>query len=319
MIYLVDEKMGGRIPDSFRKIPLPNGLTPSTELYNWFYDMYIKDKEVLGMFADRYRKELDENPVKRIIEGYYEQYGDLSDLIFIYRDDFKEANGEDVLKKYLKELGYEVGLFELNTQLFSLSSKDAKKIRDLFVKLVNVYKNDFYVFGLRYIYPGEKSDDRLNGKTVCTLTEDYVQLIEQVFGKHDVYVSDIREFKEDFTKFQIIENDKIKNECIEFCSYVNNQLIDFNTFRFSMDDTENEDIIERFLDKKLICTLSDPTGKCPDVTIGSSMIPCVSEKTITDIIYSMSYYDTLDNQTIYQLVMEMQFTHFTIHMQFFYI
>ena len=207
----------------------------------------------------------------------------------------------------------------MNTQLFSLSSKDAKKIRDLFVKLVNVYKNDFYVFGLRYIYPGEKSDDRLNGKTVCTLTEDYVQLIEQVFGKHDVYVSDIREFKEDFTKFQVIENDKIKNECIEFCSYVNNQLIDFNTFRFSMDDTENEDIVERFLDKKLICTLSDPMGKCPDVTIGSSMIPCVSEKTITDIIYSMSYYDTLDNQTIYQLVMEMQFTHFIIHMQFFYI
>ena len=318
MIYLIGEKTSEKLPDNVKRVPLPNTIRPSTELLNWFYEMADKDAEVVGELKSRYIKELNENPVQHVLETIQEESNG-QDVFLVYNEDFAEVKLEATLKAYAKKMGVLLNTLDINAFIFQLDPKESKKIRDLFVKLSNVYRNDLYIFGLRYVYPGKKSFGRLNGKVVCILNDEYVSLLEKVFGRQDVRIANIRVFKDDFGAFDPFPNSTERSDCVKLATDVSNGLETSWDFKFSENETEHAELVERFLDTNLICRLKDPKMECPDVMLGASMIPCCSAKTIDKILYRMDYFTTVDEQKIYQLLMELQFTHFRILMQYFYI
>ena len=77
--------------------------------------------------------------------------------------------------------------------------------------------------------------------------------------------------------------------------------------------------MDRFFTDKLIVDLQDPDKMYPKVMIGASMLPVVTNKLADNLLYTIEKYEELDNETIYTVKFILQFTHFEISMQYFFI
>ena len=210
--------------------------------------------------------------------------------------------------------------------------KEEKKFLDLLVKIKRVFTTEIYIYNCSEIYPGEKSAANLAGNIVLTIEESLSELLKKVFRnnageiQNRIYIENIDNFKKGLISYKSFEleneiplfDDAIKESKDLFYEFKRSNSI-WSKFKLSDNEEDNAKLMDRFFTDKLIVDLQDPDKMYPKVMIGASMLPVVTNKLADNLLYTIEKYEELDNETIYTVKFILQFTHFEISMQYFFI
>lgn len=210
--------------------------------------------------------------------------------------------------------------------------KEEKKFYDLFTKVKRVFTTDIYIVNCEEIYPGEKSALNLSGSFVLEIPDEFQEVLKKEFRnsageiQRRIFIENIDEFKKGLISYKSFESDldtKTFDETTfemrrSFAKFKSSNNI-WSKFRLSETAEENEKLLERFFEDKLVVNLKDPSNKYPDAMIGCSFLPSVAGKLVDDLYYAIDLYEELKTETIYSLRFLFEFSHYTMYCQYFYI
>lgn len=194
-------------------------------------------------------------------------------------------------------------------------------IRDLMVKIKPVYLKDIYIIKHKYLISGESSKLLTAGRFLCILSEKYEEALREITDVKEediIYISDIVEIKtsldEERFEFKVIDKkntdyDKIMNDksLIPLMERVDK----VEDWRCLTEDFP--DVTKTIYKDKHVFSIPVNDGKdC--INIGKSIIPILTEKTISNSEYCINY---LDDLSLYEVLIRYQHTHFKIYMQYF--
>lgn len=203
-----------------------------------------------------------------------------------------------------------------------MAEKNAYKlVRDLMVKIKPVYLKDIFIIKNKYLISGESSKLLTAGRFLCILTEKYEEALREITDtKEDdiIYISDIVEIKDflDEEKFEFKIIDKTNEDYNKIMN--DKSLIPLMERVDTIEDwrcfTEDfPDIAKTIYKDNHVFSLPINNGKyC--INIGKSIIPILTEKTISNSEYCINY---LDHLSLYEVIIRYQHTHFKIYMQYF--
>ena len=210
--------------------------------------------------------------------------------------------------------------------------KEEKKFYDIFTKVKRVFTTDIYIVNCEEIYPGEKSALNLSGSFVLELPNEFQEILKKAFRndageiQKRIFIENIDEFKKGLVPYKSYESDLEAKSYDETTFKMRSSFAKFKSsnniwgkFRLSENDEENEKLMNRFFEDKLVVNLKDPSGKYPDVMIGCSFLPSVTGKLVDDLYYSIDLFEELKTETIYSLRFLFEFSHYTMYCQYFYI
>ena len=174
--------------------------------------------------------------------------------------------------------------------------KEEKKFYDIFTKVKRVFTTDIYIVNCEEIYPGEKSALNLSGSFVLEIPDDFQEILKKAFRndageiQKRIFIENIDEFKKGLISYKSYESDldvKTFDETTfemrrDFAKFKSSNNI-WGKFKLSDVDEENEKLMERFFEDKLVVNLKDPSGKYPDAMIGCSFLPSVTGKLVDNL------------------------------------
>lgn len=163
-------------------------------------------------------------------------------------------------------------------------------IKDLLVKINNVFSDDMFIIRNRIVVSGIKSFEKANGRYVCVLNENIKQEYDAVLGVDSITkVVSIKDAKKSFND-NIVVVDKID----EF------ETVDQHMINASLEVYDNAIKIEEWEPLESILTPEELDGMFnrgestlifgendqPRMRIGKSLLPLVKEKNIGDVYFS---------------------------------
>lgn len=197
-----------------------------------------------------------------------------------------------------------------------------KTIRDLFVKLGNIF-TDFYIINNIYILPGPKSDETTKGYYYSILTGDMVELCREQFNNDSIiFIESVRDTKDDMRKVKFIENEeekeniykKLKEYQKNFENDIYNEKITWNDMLFT---TEQIDSIFKN-SESITMSLYNNKSEETNVVISKTLFPLLTEKTLDGLYYA--YIDKYDGGTeLHQLLIEFFYEYFQLNMRYLFI
>ena len=187
-----------------------------------------------------------------------------------------------------------------------MDDKLHKNIRDVFVKLKNVFPKDLYIMNNKFVCAGKESLNEKAGIYVCILEEKHSALLDYILDKSKTYyIKLIDVFKEDFTTGL---NEVDNNE--EISKHIENIVDEFNQDLVWVPAIEQPDFITTIFDDKRNYELVVNDIK---FIIGKPLLPIVSKTNIKNLMFNAIYDEELELNT---LRMDLRFTHFQLLMKY---
>ena len=204
-----------------------------------------------------------------------------------------------------------------------MSASDIKKIRNIFVKISNFFKNEVIMTNDGYIFD-IKSDLALEaniGQYAVKLDDKLVELFNQFIGEEYTMIELIpSKMKDDLTEFQIIEEDG-RSFYYDVMKRVRTRICDFDNraeypdsrckYISEIDDTFYDDIFKDGKSRKIGGTEKDN----PSVVVSKSIFPCITKKN-----YPVTkYYTTTAHDVTFVLTIFTKIDGLNIQMCYYYI
>ena len=179
-------------------------------------------------------------------------------------------------------------------------------IRDVFVKLKNIYPKDLYIMNNKFVCAGKESSDEKAGVYVCILEPKHSELLDYILDKtKSYYIKVIDVFKEDFTSgLSEIDNDE------EIRTHIVNMVEEFNGDLTWVPASEQPDLVTTIFDNKRNYEL---TINGISFIIGKPLLPIITKKNITNLMFNATYDEQSELNT---LRMDLRFTHFQLLMKY---
>lgn len=206
-----------------------------------------------------------------------------------------------------------------------MNKKEMNKFNDFIIKVKRVFSKDIFIIQNRWIIGGCMSNASLPGDFVLEISPDYFPYVENVFElgkeKPNVYIPDISIIKKDTTDFdEVVYRDISEQEYEEFVSVRLEQFFeilrsDENWYPLNL----TEEAIETCFDKSLLIKIPDPKNEIHDVIIGKSMMPGITKKDLENIIYRMEKFSEINDDIVYEFVLQYDFTHYRMFGQYFFL
>ena len=193
----------------------------------------------------------------------------------------------------------------------------AKKdiVRDVLVKLTNIFSLDLYVVHNYYVLAGNKSNDANRGYYICALEPDVINETEKVFPKDKiVYIPSIKNAKDNIQSIEILTNEEdIKRIelVVEKQIYQFRKPLTWESFHFT-----EEEIDTLFKSSQSISLFKNDENRS-EVIISKSMFPMVTEKTIDKLVYAYDTYE--ENSELNQLLVIHDTEYFQLMMRYLFI
>lgn len=187
-----------------------------------------------------------------------------------------------------------------------MDDKLHKNIRDVFVKLKNVFPKDLYIMNNKFVCAGKESANEKAGVYVCILEEKQIDFLNYILNKEKTYyIKVVDTFKEDFTT-GLSEVDNTE----EIRTHIENMIEEFNQDLVWVPAVDQPDLVTTIFDDKKNYELV-----VNDITfiIGKPLLPIVSKANIKNLMFNAIYDEELELNT---LRMDLRFTHFQLLMKY---
>lgn len=195
------------------------------------------------------------------------------------------------------------------------STKKGNKFRDVFVKLTGIFPKDLYIVNGVFGIAGPESKDENRGLYIVTFSPDTQKLLKTAFGEKvfTVYIPSIKLFKDDATKYTILDPDSIQYRscnatCTEFLKEDIFRSMDWETFQLS-----DETLRKLFVDKEMVELFGDADADRPPIICGRNLFPLMSEKTLNTA--NFKYVDE-DGSGLKQFIIRFTHTYFDIWLKY---
>lgn len=195
-------------------------------------------------------------------------------------------------------------------------AKKQLTIRDLLTKASYVFPSDMYLVFNQYLVSGKESDENTNGRYICRLTPEMMQLCNETFGNDKIiYFTNIKKAKdalEEYTEELSLDqmNEMKALVYAETGRFLNiDEWKDFQFTEEQVTDIFNGTTIDIFKD--------DP--KIPETILNKSMLPLVTDKNIQNITYYLYSIPSEEYGDIYNLVISHVVEYFQIYMRYQYL
>lgn len=211
--------------------------------------------------------------------------------------------------------------------------KEIKEIRDFFVKLQRIFKEDSYIYNGKYIYPGTSTASELPGSMLLDIQEEYRDIIRPIFfqgmDKNTlIYIPSINEAKKSLD-IEGTNDDKKKAllnvvECgIEDTDTGKKIIQSMTKFLNEIEDDRDgfitvpeQDDANVFSIKKIFHLSYEG---CPDVDMSLQLLPTVTEENLQMVEYVCRKRDDIGGDTsIYYIRIRIPYSYFDLHIKYHY-
>lgn len=186
-------------------------------------------------------------------------------------------------------------------------------VKDLLVKITNIFRNDLYISHNKFCLGGKLSEDLNIGHYLCELTEEVTNAYNEVIDKADViYIESIKNAKTDFDScIKKVIGDEKENVEKQIDTYVElfRSVNEWKKFQFTETDIN-------ILYDDVNYLHFHPEGTDSTVIISKTLFPLMKEKDFQNAYYHINknIQDNLD-----QMLITYDFKYFQLHMEYTFI
>lgn len=196
-----------------------------------------------------------------------------------------------------------------------MAKKKDISIRELLVKLCNIFPSDMYVIYGRYIIEGPKSKEQNCGYYSACFNEDCVKVFLETFSKKDIiYFSDTKKAKDELENYTSIvtEEEKIKEILKDSNTYIQKLQSIEKWNKFNLSDKEIDDIFEG---NEVEIAIDEKTDQ--KMMLSKSLLPLVNKTTFLDLYYHTKRLEMEDDgNEIIQLILSFDHEYFQFYMTY---
>lgn len=196
-----------------------------------------------------------------------------------------------------------------------MAKKKDISIRELLVKLCNIFPSDMYIIYGRYIIEGPKSKEQNCGYYSACFNEDCSKVFLETFSKKDIiYFSDTKKAKDELEKYTSIVTDeeKIKEILKDSNTYIHKLQSIEKWNKFNLSDKEIEDIFEG---NEVEIVIDEKTDQ--KMMLSKSLLPLVNKTTFLDLYYHTKRLEMEDDENeIIQLILSFDHEYFQFYMTY---
>lgn len=183
-------------------------------------------------------------------------------------------------------------------------------VKDLLVKINNVFRTDMYLIHNKYCMGGIESEDLNPGRYLCVLTEDVKNVYDGVLKQESCYfIPSIRDAKNTLTdnieELKKEEREKKEHE-VDKMVRTFHEVTDWHTFSFS------EEEIKKLFDAGDYIYFK-PEGMDGEVVISKSLFPMIKEKDFQNVCYHVNKEIQKD---LNQMLIIFDFKYFQLYMEY---
>lgn len=159
-------------------------------------------------------------------------------------------------------------------------------IKDILIKIMNVYKHDIYILNYKYCLAGTESESSNIGQTLCVLNDEASTVFKEAYPEKSlIFIDDIKNAKlklEEHTRTEFNEDEiKTISDRFNFIDKLVKKIDEWKSFDFDEQKIlalfKNGETVELFSQEKNI----------PTVTISKSLFPLVTEKKLERLYYNI--------------------------------
>lgn len=188
-------------------------------------------------------------------------------------------------------------------------------IREILVKLSNIFPSDMYVIHCRYIVEGPKSKEQNCGYYSVYLTEESTNMFQEHFSKKDIiYFSDVKKAKDELKDYTSIvkEDEKIKEIIEDSNKYIRDLQSIEKWHRFHISDKEINDIFEG-----MEVEIQFDKNIDQRMMFSKSLLPLITKTTFSNLYFHSRKLemDKKENDII-QLIMSFDHEYFQFYMTY---
>lgn len=211
--------------------------------------------------------------------------------------------------------------------------KEIKGIRDFFVKLQRIFKEDSYIYNGKYIYPGISTESELPGSMLLDIQEEFRDIISPIFFKEMskntlIYIPSIDKAKKsldvegssddkkkallDVVECDVEETDTGKEVIRNILTFLNEIENDRDGF-ITIPEQNDTDV---FSIKKIFRLSYED---CPDVDMSLQLLPTVTEENLQLVEYVCRKRDDVGGDTsIYYIRIRIPYSYFELNIKYHY-
>lgn len=172
---------------------------------------------------------------------------------------------------------------------------------ELLTKLSNVFKKDMYIYKYKFCIAGNDSDAETEGSFICTLNEEYADLIKSLYkDKEYIFFSDVKKAKKEPETYITSINDDFSQHIIKKKFDSLNKVISKSNGWEELKLSE-DDVNEIFFERKLFPLFKDDKTKAT-FDLAKSAFPIISEKNINEYVIMYNYLGTDEEDNISSLL-----------------
>ena len=232
--------------------------------------------------------------------------------------------------------------------------KELKLLRDMFVKLGKLYKEDFYIWNGRYTMQGKLSFAKLPSQIATIINDESVNLLEKYLGFDKsvgkiIYVHDTSPLKKSIDEIIQTHKDAIKTDpAVEIAIFPNvketlssiykevddkkievikteilkyeESVTSYDYYTLPIDDESYlNTTIQKLFEEKTYIELEDCNKLCPNVIVAAPLFPLLTEKNISLFEYACTKLYEDNMSTLYTMVHRMSLDYFVLYGSYHYI
>lgn len=186
-------------------------------------------------------------------------------------------------------------------------------VRDLLVKITNIFRTDLYISHNKFCLGGPLSEEVNIGHYLCELTEEVSSAYNEVIDKNDIiYIGSIKNAKTDF-------DTNIKKVVAPEDMYIEERINNFIQLFRSVDDWKKFQFTENdinILYDEVNYLHFHPEGTDSTVIISKTLFPLMKEKDFQNAYYHINK-DIQEN--LDQMLITYDFKYFQLHMEYTFI
>ena len=193
-------------------------------------------------------------------------------------------------------------------------------MKELVIKFGQIFSTDMYIYKRKYCIPGVESKDNLLGDIICTLPEQYENVLSELEVPDIFFINDIKGFRakfsdkdntltlEDFRKS--VNDPSIESMILEDISSISKEHGDERNIWTQISNLP-ELMKTIYVDKLIyLYTIKNDDGVEEEISLAKQMFPLMTEKTACDAYIMIRRSDEFD--TLYTILVDFNFSHFRV-------
>ena len=189
-------------------------------------------------------------------------------------------------------------------------------IRDIFVKLSNVFPKDAYIIHNSYVISGPESELVTKGYYFCKLSPDAKEIIGEAYPSGVLYIPGVKVIKDDLTAYQKIE-DEAKVDKIVSSLYGLTEKAKAPDEWHELSEEEKEKLTRIISEKEFDYMFTGNKSKSP-IVIGKNLFPLISVNTLDNLTYAYDSYGAVENE-LEAIIFSYTHIYFQLYMLYVYL